>query len=202
MRRDELGIESDRLFETLPASSQRLGGQFVQIVATLQIRFVRRQIRRMPDCVRQAPPRADLQRRGDGAGDVVRIAIISVSSRSYRLGPQMIPVSGADQIRSHANAIAGPFDASLQDLYAPGAPPQIRVMSCSSPRNANAEVRAVTFRPVTCVSALMTSSARLVAEPLVISSSAHVHEGQHGDRRLVHRRPGNSAGWVGVAVNR
>src|SRR5690242_17186125 len=53
------------------------------------------------------------------------------------------------------------------------------------PLNANADVRAVTFRPGTCTKALMISSARPSLKYSCFFIAAHVGEGQHGNGGLL-----------------
>ena len=67
----------------------------------------------------------------------------------------------------------------------------IRRMSVFCPLNANADVRAITFRPGICASALMISSARPSLKYSLSLSAAHVRERQHGDRRARVRAAGD-----------
>jgi hypothetical protein len=61
-------------------------------------------------------------------------------------------------------------------------------MSCSLPRKAKDDVRAVTLRPATVRQQVDDLLGQAVAEVLVVRIAAHVGERQHGD------------GWDAIAV--
>ena len=91
----------------------------------------------------------DLVLNGEDVGELAVVA----------LRPEVIAVLGVNELRGDADRLpAG--GRCLRGSSGHRALRRSGVMSCSLPRNANADVRAVTFRPGTWASTLMISSAR------------------------------------------
>ena len=127
------------------------------MVLGLQVRVVGRNCRRV--ALRRGRGRQlDAQRGGHGRGNLVLHGEDIAQLAIEPLAPHVPAIDGRDQLRRDANALAGAPDAALEHVRHVERLGDARTSS-SRPRNANDEVRAITFNPGTCASRLMISSA-------------------------------------------